>query len=100
MRSLAFQLQDVAVVRLGDVYWEGTLADDDERAIDDGNLLSGTLEGLGFCCDGAQVFDDLGGSNGREGWDCEGCEGGSGESAEGNHFEMGVRSGWIWEGLR
>ena len=57
-------------------YRERALANDDERGIDKGDLLSGGLQGLGLCCEGSNVADHLSRGDCGESWDS--CKGSSG----------------------
>lgn len=67
-------------------YGEGALANDDEGTVEDVNLLSGSLQGLRLCREGADVGNRLSWSDCSKSWDGKGSKGGSGEGAEGNHF--------------
>lgn len=64
---------------------EWSLTNDDQGAVDDGDALSGSLEGLALLSDHSDVADDLGG--GRLGKDRDGHGHGGGEElGEGDHF--------------
>lgn len=70
---------------------EWTLADDDERTVDDGDGLSRCLEGLALCGEHLDVVDHLSGSDSCSDGSCKG-QSGSKEVSDGNHFYGGERS--------
>jgi len=73
---------------VGRAYREGSLADDDQRPIDDGDAVGGALEGLRLDCQRIDVVDDLLRREGRDEGGRQGKDGG--KSANGHHL---VREG-------
>lgn len=80
----------------GVAYREGTLADDDQRAIDNSDALSRRLKGLALLSDDLEVVDNLSGRQLREDRGADG-QGRGEDGAEGNHGDCLVEWFGCWE---